>query len=488
MDNPIIFQILLALVALFFIFLTYMNTKTWRWIHVTMTFLVFVAVIPFGVYAALTLKTREAWVKKHDQLEADLEKTRAEVELANRGPISDVKQEAESVANLKGQVGRTILDRGRVWRDGITLAADPGPGGITLNMSGQPPADPAAAAAPPPARKHNIAEKTILFAFAQGENQGFPGIPVPAAYLGEFTVTAVAESTITIVPTMPLAGDQMQIIQNRQVQWILYEVMPGDGHEWLPTAKAEIEKLIPIQTTGLQQAQYDKFIAQFTRDGQKADEVNDPPENIWIKVKFTKPHSIEVDAPVELTLDRLNIPFDSQGRAMLHRLRRAGSAAELGKTDFAAGEEAVFDKQSADKLIADGVATLVEAVYRRTLVDFDTKFRLVYARYAELTTRIAALMKDIQAVQASKDRADAQATLVEDYKAKLTDDLAKVRFEYDEVKKYRESLDSRVAQVRAELSQLYVSNRKLSAELTELDAQMTKEIERRTREATALNQ
>ena len=53
MDNPVIFQILLALVAIFFMFLTYMNTKTWRWLHVTMTFLVFLAIIPFGVYAAL---------------------------------------------------------------------------------------------------------------------------------------------------------------------------------------------------------------------------------------------------------------------------------------------------------------------------------------------------------------------------------------------------------------------------------------------------
>ena len=44
----IIFQVLGAVLALFFIFLTYMNTKTWRWVHVTIMFLVFVAASRFA--------------------------------------------------------------------------------------------------------------------------------------------------------------------------------------------------------------------------------------------------------------------------------------------------------------------------------------------------------------------------------------------------------------------------------------------------------
>jgi len=71
-EYVIIFQVLAALVALFFIFLTYMNTKTWRWLHVTMTFFVFGAAVAFCFYAAMALKTRAAWIKLH----ADLEKER----------------------------------------------------------------------------------------------------------------------------------------------------------------------------------------------------------------------------------------------------------------------------------------------------------------------------------------------------------------------------------------------------------------------------
>ena len=76
-----------------------------------------------------------------------------------------------------------------------------------------------------------------MFAFAQGTNLAFEGVPVPAAYLGEFVVTAVADGAITVVPTMPLAGDQGQLVGNPATQWILYEVMPSDGDDWLPNDK-----------------------------------------------------------------------------------------------------------------------------------------------------------------------------------------------------------------------------------------------------------
>ena len=39
----IVYQVLGAVIALFVIFLTYMSTKTWRWPHVTLMFLVFAA-------------------------------------------------------------------------------------------------------------------------------------------------------------------------------------------------------------------------------------------------------------------------------------------------------------------------------------------------------------------------------------------------------------------------------------------------------------
>jgi len=90
-DYAIIFQGLGVLAALFFIFLTYMSTKTWRWLHVTATFFVLVASILFCVYAAQTLKARATWIKYHDSLEKQLATTEAELEKVSRGDLNDVE-------------------------------------------------------------------------------------------------------------------------------------------------------------------------------------------------------------------------------------------------------------------------------------------------------------------------------------------------------------------------------------------------------------
>src|SRR5947207_1783490 len=115
-EYAIIFQVLGAVVALFVIFLTYMSTKTWRWVHVTFMFLVFVASFTFCIYAAMVLKTRAKWIKEHDTLEAQLTKTNDEVERVTRGDPKDVEGKNESLISVREELSRVTLDRGRVWR------------------------------------------------------------------------------------------------------------------------------------------------------------------------------------------------------------------------------------------------------------------------------------------------------------------------------------------------------------------------------------
>jgi hypothetical protein len=483
MDNPIIFQILLALVALFFIFLTYMNTKTWRWLHVTITIFLFIACIPFGVYAAMTMKTRLAWIGHVDKLEKDLGKVSEELELATYGDPADVQGSSDSVIDLRGNLGRVILDRGRVWR-GVTVQQPAGPGFV---LATTPPQDPALP--PVPVVKHNIEAKTILFAFKEGQTA--EGSPVPMFYLGEFRVTGVTETTITIEPVIPLSNEQRAVANDAspippatQATWALYEAMPVDGHEWLAGMTDEqIRALIPQPLTGLAPPDYEKFIAQFLRDGDQADEVNDPPDNIWIEVEFLQPHEVTIDAVAVASVD--TEPFDSEGRAQLDRLRRAKPGEEPAKSSFAKGETGVFDRTTADDLIRRQIAKKVRPVYRRRLNEFELKFNGLHAQIVELNGRIRALTLDVAAIQTSKAKADAQAVLLEDYKLKLNDDLAKVKFELDEMKQYAGAVSTRLAEVRGELSQLYRANKAAARELAALNAQMTEEIERRAREATA---
>lgn len=497
MDSPIIFQILLALVALFFIFLTYMNTKTWRWLHVTITIFLFIACIPFAVYAAMTLKTRLAWVGHVDKLEKEVATTSADVERLTYGDPGDLEDKSESVVDLRANVARTILDRGRVWR-GVTMLQPQGDGYVIAMSPPQDPAVPAAA----PASPHKIEPKTVLFAFKEGPTPD--GVSVPRYYLGEFQVTAAADATITINPLLPLTDQQRAVAQDpnpitiglpppqpgeqpqqpQPATWALYEVMPVDGHEWLSgKTEEELRALFPQQLLGLAQPQYEQFLAQFLRDGQQADEVSDPPDNVWYEVKFTQAYKITVDAAGGEPID--SAAFDAQGRAQIDRLRRAAPGEPPAELELAVGETAIVSKPVADQLVADGVAEKVRPIYRRKLTDFEVKLHGVHEQIVELNGHIRALSLDVAAIQKSKERADAQATLLEDYRSQLTEDLGKVKFELDELTKYGTAVAGRLSEVRGELSQLYRSNKALSRELAALNAQLTEEIEGRTRSSTA---
>jgi hypothetical protein len=307
----------------------------------------------------------------------------------------------------------------------------------------------------------------------------------------------VAETAITVEPVIPQTPEQQAVSRSPEpfivgppplsqmpATWTLYEVMPVDGHSWFAGMTDEqIRALIPMQMTGLAQPQYEKFIAPFLRDGKPADEVNDPPDNIWYEVKFKQPYSVLIDAAAVASID--SDPFDSEGRAVLDRLRSADPGAEAAKSEFEVGQTGIFDKATTDDLVGRGIADKVRPIYRRRLNDFELRYHAVNSLIVELNGRIRALTLDVASIQASKAKADSQATLLEDYRTKLNDDLAKVRFELDEMTKYAGAVATRLGEVRAELSQLYRSNKALSRELAALNAQLTDEIERRTRSATA---
>lgn len=482
-EYAIIFQVLAALLALFFIFLTYMNTKTWRWLHVTMTFFVFGAAIAFCFYAAMALKTRAAWIKHHDKLEKDVATTTQQLQVVTHGEPKDIESKQPSVASLREKLGRTIIDRGRIWRGCPPQTFDAQTGVATLLTS--PPPDPALPA--PPVKKNNIAVKTVLFAFREAALPPPEGHVVPAAYIGEFEVTASTDTSVTMSPRMPLTREQVQAGGAPPVTWVLYETCPVDGHNWFAGLDAQaLGALIP-SPPGVPPADYQKLIQSYVRDGQQA-EATDPPENVWIEVKFLKEHKVPVDAAaVSTTVD--SNPFNDQGEATLERLRRANPGQPAESVTFGPAltqvNTAILDQQTAESLIAQGICEKVRPIYRRRLTDYELRFQKIYQRTVETNDRGRRVTLDNQALAASTDRASAQSMLVDELKAKLTDDLTKAKFEKEEVGKYIGALESQLAAVQTRLSDLYKSNKAISRELARRNAELTQEIERRTREATA---
>lgn len=483
-EYAIIFQVLGALVALFFIYLTYMNTKTWQWVHVTFMFLVFVASFTFCVYAAMTLKTRAAWIKQHDDLEKRLATTEEDIERTTRGDPKDVENKTPSLVSVREDLARTIIDRGRVWR-GTQPNINRQTGAIQILTS--PPADPNNPAAPAP-KKHNIQAKTILHAFREVPLPD--GTIMPLSYIGEFRANPINDQTIALEPTMQLAPDQVAA-GLAQGTWALYETAPVDGHEWFAGEKDE-ERIAPlVAAANLERVPQDvgqRMAQPYLRDGKDASQ-NDPPENVWFEVKFDQEYEVTVDAPIVNSIDA--DPFNSEGQAVLQRLRRRGGAApeEPGKVMFGPKEgqinTAVLDQQTAQALIDRGIASLVKKIYRRNLTDYEREFHAVNDRITQINSRLRQLDLDNKAMLAATAKADEQSKLVEELKGKVNDDLSKVRYEVSELEKYATALRDRVTGVQSELSQLYLSNKALSRELDRLTADLTEQIERRARAATA---
>lgn len=483
----IVYQIVAALVVLGFIFLTYLNVKSWRWVHVTFMFLVFVAAFAFCIYAAMTLKTRAKWVKEHDNLEKQLATTNENLELTTRGDPRDFEGKTPSVLSLREEIARTVIDRGRVWR-GCIPNIDPRTGAVTVVTS--PPADPnnPTPAAP---KKNNIQAKTILHVFREG--QATPDGPiVPAAYIGEFKADAVTDTAVTLAPTMPLTQDQIAAGRTAG-SWALYEVCPVDGHDWFTGTREE--RLAPFAAaSGVALAQLEKLpvMQPYLRDGGEAND-NDPPENVWYALRFEKEYEVPVDAPIVNSID--TEPFNTEGQAVLQRLRRGATAEEMGTVKFGPGEgqihTAVLDRQTAESLIQQGIAQLDTSakpnkIYRRKLTDYERKLRSINEQIADLSSRIRQLDLDNKAMLAATEKAQQQQVLVEELKAKATADLAKVNHELAGLTKYKDSLQNRLASAQTELSQLYLANKALGRELARLSAELTEKIDERTREATAM--
>ena len=477
-DYAIIIQVLGVLLALFFIFLTYMNTKTWRWAHVTFTFLVFAASIVFLLYAAMTLKTRSTWVKLHDTTAAALATELEALERVRDGDPADIPRK-DSVVSTRNELARAIIDRGRVWRDCVpTVAANT----ITVATSAPAanPADPAAPAAAP-VDKNNIAKNSILHVFKESPPDA-QGIKLPIYYLGEYKAEVVTDTNVTLVPTLPLAQDQVQqLTTDANATWAMYEIAPIDGYEYFAGPR-KFQDLVPQAAMGVSPQKYAQIIEQYARTGQAATDT-DPPDHVWIEVKFTKTHSVKVDADQAAMLKTLDgTPYNSLGQAQIERLANSGDGESV---EFARGETGLFDRVSAENLVAAGVAEKVRLLYFRPLHDYQREFHAAYQRMTSLTDRVKDLQRDIDTIKLATDKANAQITLQEADKVKLTEDVAKVQFEDQELKKYAQSVEARLGAVRSQVNQLYRSNKALSRELAALSARMTEEIDRRTREATA---
>jgi hypothetical protein len=515
-------MILFGLAILFSFVVAYLSARTWPVIHVLLVAGVFLASMVFVVLASATLKTQAVWRDRYNrldqQLKAELDKTQRML----HGDPGATQLATDSILGLRGAIERATLDRGRVWRNvkpaglrdnqitldmgqfGDTYSAQVGSEEAEEDVAPQP-----QPAAPGPASRHGITQNMMVYIFeesavrelgegAQGEvrlGALFPSsdLPqrdtqgrcrLPSAYVGQFQVTAVAENSVTVMPTLPLDQDQVERIrQAGGKSWTLYEIMPIDCHEAFAGFSAEqVKAMLPRDVAGIlekdgrdqrdqrdQRDKYEELIDQYVRDGTPAQQ-GDMEERTWTGVKFTKPYSVDVDvegdaAGAPRMVDR---NFDAGGLAISPLLRQGSP------TQFAPGDTALVDSQTARRLIQqelcepDGEAS----IYRRPLRDYEYFYHALALRLEELDDERALVKRQTQAVSDAHQKADRQIQARQDEKQKLQEDLRLFLKDAAEVRKVLAALEAQYETRRQRLSQLYRENKRLAAELASLENQL----------------
>lgn len=503
-DNALIVQIGLGLLVIFFFVTIGFSVRTWKFAHLFFLSLTFIGAITFTIFAAMVLKTHGAWRVEVQKMQADLEtqlKTKDNVQFgdvnANPEPLNtrigadvtkapaDAAQKIQeaNLRSVKAEIGRVLLDRGRVWRgcqpgnfdgDSVTVTtasvAAPPPAPAPVDPAA-PPADPMAPAVPAPAppaqaaKTNNIEVKSILYAFKElpnADNTMF----LPGEYLGEFVATAVTESSVTLAPTIALDADQLQQIRNVDSTWALYEVLPVDGHEFfVGMTEEQLRALIPQGK--LVNEVYDAMIQSYLRTGGPATD-DDPPETRYWSVIFTKKKTIDVDSD-QMGVTDVNF-FDQQGRSVASRLRR-GEAVEFDLTDTA-----IVDEETANAWAAAGEVKKDRPIYMRPLNDYAKLFHFFFQERQELASKIDLVTRETASIDNSTKLAEGQVMKLMDEQTKLESDKMNYTAERDAVVKLEQELVAQSEQLRKQLSATYLANQQLAAELAVLQKQLADEI------------
>lgn len=477
----------IAIISLFVIavcaagFLLWKSRDTWRWFHITASAITLILAITLLFPTAAVLKSRAAWSKVKEDLDVRLTRIEKEQQLLKFGDGDPSNPAGKGVLELQLQLKRYALEAGRRWpslrmqgnsADSITLmqvapVAELPPGVVPDQpAAGEPPAAPAAPAAAAPL----IPQGLIVYGFSESVEQGLAA-PVPTFFLGEFRVTASGPTQVTLVPSSTLEVPQQQAITGGQAQsWTLYEMLPLDSHDPFIAPGSEVaddalfgrvddELVKRLLSKGVSQPTIDKYL----RDGARANP-NDPPSTRWVKIEFTKPHSIVVDSPEKRAVLDGGF-FDGTGQAVDSRLQRGG---EDGSAKFKVGDQVTVNEEAANELEKLGVAKKLDTYYVRELNDYRFVLRRIRLRISELTIRQAELEYEFKVLNDAINANTAMLTVNQDLKLRLEKDRDKIQVERAAIKAYAADVTTEVTSTRQRLVSIYRDNIDLVAQLKQL--------------------
>lgn len=467
------FLALLIIVVIGQMVIAWKASPNWRWYQITPVIIATILAATLVFPTASALKSRSAWHKVKEDLEDRIEKVRAEqLQLRHGDPSNPLAEDGVVPMSLK--VAKLGIEAGRRWRGlRLTNASFGANTAITLseppqdNIAGLPVEDAADGDAEPAAPQPLIPTGFVIYAFGEGK---IPNVDemVPTFYLGEYKVTNSSPNQITLVPTAPLLPAQRQAIESRNASsWSIYEMLPLDGHEPFiaegskPNDDNVFGRIDDQMVKGLLGNRVTPNTLQsYLRDGGRSQQ-DDAPLTRWVKIEFTKRHSIVVDSPDQRgALD--GGFFDGSGRAVDSRLQQGND----GNVKFEVGEQITVQGDAADQLIdEEGVARLVDEYYLRQLNDYRFVLRRIRLRIAELQIRTRELQEENGVLQTALDSTVRMLNDYQDQKLRLEQDFEQTEKERLALESYNKGLQDSVRATKETLINLYRSNQGLEQQL-----------------------
>lgn len=473
----------LIILVLAFGFFMWKSRDTWRWYHITAASIALLLGIILLFPTAGTLKSRSAWHKVKEDLEAQLTRLEADQFTLKHGDPPD-SPEGNGALVLKEQLNRYSLEAGRRWQNlrsqagatpaSVTLVRSAAPAALPPGMEAtEPPADAAAAPAAPAGNLPLIPQGLVVYGFAETLQEGLD-VPVPTYFLGEFRVTASTPTQVTIEATARLETAQSQAITSGQANsWSLYELLPLDSHEvFLRPQTTPSDDVIfgsideELVRQSLSRGVTATTVEKYLRDGTPS-LPNDPPNTRWVKIEFLKKHGIVVDSPEQRgALD--GGFFDASGQAVDSRMQRRGEGPAGGTVQFDVGDQITVLEEAADALIEQNVAKLLNTYYVRPLNDYLFVLRRIRLRLNELEIRKTELEFEQKVLEDAIAATVAMLATNQEAKLNLEKDLAQIQVEQGAIAQYNASVKETLTITRQRLSGLYQDNLRLRNELGEI--------------------
>ena len=473
-----------------FIILLVKSYKSWGLLHTILLSLLFVFSWTFVFLSASVSNQRLTYQKAVDKESKKLEKLKKEVDLLTYGDRNSPNLDLGTFVPLSNELNRTVLERGRVWRNARKQSATVNTATFELptavsNLPVAPPAGVGNAAAPAPAATENpgLAIDSVVYLF--GESVTPDGL-VPSVYLGEFVVTDVKDRSTTVRPTSPLNKVQSDAVQGAYDSWAVYELIPLDSHTAFATKgskseedeihghmdKEALAKLLGIdpalataEPSSLKgtDASKARMLQSYVLDGTPGNEQT-PPEALWYRVKFVKDFVVDdIDvgsgsAGNDPTKDRGRAAldggyFDNSGRTTDARLMREPGEA----VRFKVNDTYVFDATAANKLQKDGYVTFLGPIFVRPLNDYEFGFRETRRQTIRAQHDLLLVTRELnEAIRTEKVTLEQEKLrTIENRQLKL--DMSQYEKERDVVSGEVVRLVKEIKTLKADLSQLYAT-------------------------------